>query len=160
MQIHLLRHGIAEEGRAGAPDSERALTGEGKKKLRDVLRAAKSAGVQPSLILTSPYRRAVETAELAAEMLEYKEELLKTKSLVPNANPDQVWDEIRVHKQEPEILLSSHEPLLGYLFAHLLGTPSLMVDIKKGALARIDMEQFGAQPRGVLRWLFGPKIVG
>ena len=37
VQIYLLRHGIAEEGGDGTPDSERAITQEGKKKLREVL---------------------------------------------------------------------------------------------------------------------------
>ena len=69
MQIYILRHGIAEDAGPGQSDSERALTSEGKKKLRNVLRAAHEAGVTPALILTSPLKRAVQTAELAAEIL-------------------------------------------------------------------------------------------
>ena len=44
MQIYLLRHGIAEDGKPGRPDSERALTEEGREKLRRVLKRARSAG--------------------------------------------------------------------------------------------------------------------
>ncbi len=43
MEIYILRHGIAEDGQAGQPDSERALTADGRKKLRTVLRVAASA---------------------------------------------------------------------------------------------------------------------
>ena len=83
MEIYILRHGIAEDGQAGQPDSERALTPDGRKKLRTVLRVAANAGVAPSLILTSPYKRALQTAQIAAEILDYKGELLRTKSLEP-----------------------------------------------------------------------------
>jgi phosphohistidine phosphatase len=158
MQIHLLRHGIAENAKPDQPDSERALTPEGRKKLREVLKAAKAAEVKPSLILTSPYRRALETAEVAASVLGYKQELLRTKALVPGGEPSGVWDEIRVHKGESEILLVGHEPLFSQLTAYLVDAPSLLIDFKKGALVRIDMEQFGARPRGILRWLVPPKF--
>ena len=79
MEIYILRHGVAEEPQTGQPDSERALTSDGRKKLRNVLRTAAAAGVAPSLILTSPYKRALQTAQLAAEILDYKGELLRTK---------------------------------------------------------------------------------
>src|SRR5579864_8126428 len=111
MEIYLFRHGIAEDGRAGEPDSDRSLTAEGKKKLRGVLHAVAEAGVQPSLILTSPYRRALQTAQLAAELLKYEGDLLHTRSLEPSSRPHAVWEEIRVHKDEPQILLVGHEPL-------------------------------------------------
>jgi phosphohistidine phosphatase len=158
MQIYLLRHAIAETARAGQPDSERALTPEGRRKLREVLKVARAAEVKPSLILTSPYRRAVETAEIAASVLDYKNDLLRTKALVPEGDPSGVWDEIRVHRDEAEVLLAGHEPLFSHLVAYLLDSPALVVDFKKGALARIDMDQFGARPRGILRWFLPPKV--
>src|SRR5271168_401188 len=120
MQLYILRHGIAEDGAAGQPDSERALTAEGKKRLRPVLRMAQKAGVSPSLILSSPYRRALETAELAAKVLHYKGEVLRSRTLTPSSSPTSVWDEIRVHKDEPQILLAGHEPLFSSLTAYLL----------------------------------------
>src|SRR5689334_1354041 len=105
MEIYLLRHGIAEDG---SPDSARALTGEGKEKLRRVL---KRSGARPTLIVASPYRRAVETAEIAAEVLEYAGEIERSETLTPNGSPEEVWEELRVRKDEAAILLASHEPL-------------------------------------------------
>jgi len=160
MEIYILRHGIAEDGGAGQPDSERALTPEGRKKLRNILRTAAKAGVSPSLILTSPYRRALETAQLAAEILEYKGELLRTRTLEPGGDPRAVWEEIRVHKDEPVLLLAGHEPLFGRLTAYLLGCPSLQIDFKKGALACVELDRFGAEPHGILRWMLTPKLAG
>ncbi len=71
MQVYLLRHGIAEDGGAGVDDASRALTPEGRKKLQQVLRAAVKAGVVPSLIVSSPLKRAVQTAAMAKSALGY-----------------------------------------------------------------------------------------
>jgi len=158
MKIYILRHGIAEDAQASQPDSERALTPEGKKKLRSVLRAAGAAGVSPSLILTSPYRRAVQTAEIAAEVLKYQGKLLETKTIEPSSQPRVVWDEIRVHKDETEILLCGHEPLFSSLTAYLLGSPGLQIDYKKGALVCVEIDHFPAEPHGVLKWMLTPKL--
>jgi len=158
MQIYLLRHGIAEDGKPGRPDSERALTGEGRDKLRLVLKVARAADVEPSLILSSPYRRAVETAEIAAEVLKYSETVLETRALVPEASPTEAWDEIRAHKTEASILLASHEPLMSSLAAILLGCPALQVDMKKAALMRIDCDRFPAEPHGLLKWMLTPGV--
>jgi phosphohistidine phosphatase len=158
MEIYILRHGIAEDGQAGQPDPERALTPEGKKKLRNVLRAAAKAGVAPSLILTSPYRRALQTAQAAAEVLNYNGELLRTKALEPGSDPRAVWEEIRVHKDEANILLAGHEPLFSRLTAYLLGCPNLQIDFKKGALACVELDRFLAEPQGILRWMLTPKL--
>jgi phosphohistidine phosphatase len=160
MEIYILRHGIAEDGQAGQADAERVLTVDGRKKLRNVLRTAAAAGIAPSLILTSPYRRAVQTAQLAAEILNYKGELLRTKALEPSSAPKSVWEEIRVHKDESRILLAGHEPLFSRLTAYLLNSGNLQIDFKKGALACIEVERFPAEPHGVLRWFLTPKLAG
>lgn len=153
-----MRHGIAEDSQSGQSDSERALTPDGKKKLRNVLRAAREAEVTPSLILTSPLKRAVQSAELAAEILDYRGDLLRTKALEPGAHPRMVWEEIRIHKDEAEILLSGHEPLFSTLTAFLLGCPDLQVEFKKGGMACVEIDRFGAEPHGVLKWMITPKL--
>ncbi len=158
MRIYVFRHGIAEVATAGMADADRALTPEGKKKLRKVLRAAKTAEVSPSVILTSPYRRAVETAAMAAEELGHEGELIHSDALIPGSSAEQVWDEIRIHRQAEEVLIAGHEPLLSRVIAYLLGVPSLQVDLKKGAIACVVVDRFTPQPRGVLCWLITPKL--
>jgi phosphohistidine phosphatase len=153
LQIYLLRHGIAENS---TPDSERALTAEGREKLRRVLARARAAGVVPSLILSSPYRRALETAEIAGEVLGYHGKVVKTRALTPDAAPFDVWEEIRQRGDEPAILLASHEPLMSSLAAFLLASPALLVDMKKAALLRVDCERIGPEPKGVLKWMLTP----
>ena len=95
---------------------------------------------------------------MAAEILDYKGELLRTKALEPGSAPKAVWDEIRVHKDEVQILLVGHEPLFSRLMAYLLGSPNLQVDFKKGAVACIELERFPPEPHGVLRWMLTSKL--
>ena len=158
MQIYLLRHGIAEDAGPGRPDSERALTDEGKEKLRQVLKRARAAGANPTMIISSPYRRAIETAGVAADVLGYKEEIVHTRALLPEASPHKTWDEIRAYKDEDAILLASHEPLTSSLVSFLLNSPALMVDMKKAALVRMDFERVTAQPQGILKWMLVPSL--
>ena len=160
MEIYLLRHAIAEDGRPGLKDSDRALTDQGREKLRRVLKRAKAADVNPSVMLSSPYRRAIETAEIAAESLGYRGKIVQTPALVPNAAPQQVWDEIRNRRDETAILLSSHEPLTSATLALLLANPALLVDMKKAGLARVDCDRFGPEPRATLKWFLTPAIAG
>ncbi|HLH20050.1 MAG TPA: phosphohistidine phosphatase SixA [Bryobacteraceae bacterium] len=155
MQIYLLRHGIAEDGRPGMPDSDRALTDEGKEKLRRVL---KRAPAKPSLILSSPYRRALETAEIAAEVLGYEGKVARTRRLTPDASPADLWEDLRERKDEESVLLAGHQPMMSSLAAFLLDSPALQIDMKKAALARIDCERLGPRPGGVLKWLLTPAV--
>ncbi|MBI5282035.1 MAG: phosphohistidine phosphatase SixA [Candidatus Solibacter usitatus] len=158
MEIYLLRHGIAEEGRAGMRDPERALTEEGKRRLRATLKRASEADATPSLILTSPYVRARQTAEIALKCLAAGAVVLETGALTPGSDPETAWDEIRLHRDHAQVLCSSHEPLCGLLAAFLLGAPQARMDFKKGAMARIDVDSAGPHPRGVLKWMLAPKL--
>jgi len=158
MQIYLLRHAIAEVAQAGQSDADRALTAEGKEKLRRVLRRAAAAGAQPSSIVSSPLRRAIETATVAAEALGYKGKIVEWRALLPEVSPYDVWEEIRRHSEEPAILLAGHQPQMSAMTACLLGTPALEVDMKKAALVRIDCERIAREPKGMLKWMLTPAV--
>lgn len=158
MQVYLLRHGIAEDGRDGISDAARGLTSEGRKKLQQVLQAAAKTDVKPSLIVTSPLKRAVQTAEIAKRILGYKQDLLQSNALVPGSTPEQAWAEIRAHRNEPALLLVGHNPLFTDLARCLLNSPHLEIDFKKGALMRVDIDRISSHPAGVLRWYLTPKM--
>jgi len=158
MEIYLFRHGIAEDAKAGRPDSSRALTDEGRKKTAEVVKTARRSGVAPSLIVSSPYVRAVETAEIARAGFAYPGEIILTEALVPHGRPENVWAELRDHRDEAAVLLAGHEPLLSQLAAYLLASPGLHVEMKKAALMRIDVQTLGPAPHGILRWLITPKL--
>jgi phosphohistidine phosphatase len=160
VELYVFRHGIAEDAPPGGKDADRALTDDGRKKVVDVVKAARRAGLAPSLIISSPYVRAVQTAKSAAEVLGYKGEIVSIDALVPHGTPEGVWKELRDYSEETAILLAGHEPLLSLLVAHLLAAPELRVEMKKAALVRIDVESFGPAPLGTLRWMITPKLAG
>jgi phosphohistidine phosphatase len=158
MELYLFRHGIAEDAPAGRSDSSRALTDAGRERSAAVAKMAREAGVAPSLIASSPYVRAVQTAEVAAKEFGYSGDLVRLPSLVPHGTPDAVWSDIRDLRDEGAVLLAGHEPLMGHLAAYLLNAPSLQVDMKKSAMVRIDLATLGVAPRGILRWMIIPKL--
>jgi phosphohistidine phosphatase len=156
MDIYVLRHGEAEETETGLADRDRKLTAKGKRDLKDVLKLARKAEVAPGLILSSPLRRAQETAAVAAEVLGCKQ-IVETRSLLPGASPEQVWKEICTDHKVDAILLAGHQPHLGSLIGLLLEA-AVMVDLKKGALVRIETHGKLGPPRGVLKWMITPKV--
>jgi phosphohistidine phosphatase len=162
MELYLFRHGIAEDTLPGSPDSDRELTDEGREKTAAVAKMARKTGVRPSLILTSPYLRARQTAKIAADEFGFDGHILNIESLIPTGTPEKVWQSIRDHADEAAILLAGHEPLLSQLVAWLLNAPSLRVEMKKATLVRIDVEAPRAgrvsPPHGVLRWMIVPKM--
>jgi len=158
MELYLFRHGIAEDAVAGRPDADRKLTDPGKKKVAEVVKAARRAGVEPSLIVSSPYVRAIETAQIAVDGFGYKGDIIRTETLVPHGHPEKVWNELRDYREEASILISGHEPLLSHLAAYLLASPALRIEMKKAALLRIDIGNVGAMPHGTLRWMITPKL--
>jgi phosphohistidine phosphatase len=160
MELYLFRHGIAEESHAGGSDAARELTDEGRKKTAAIAKMAGSSGVAPSLIVSSPYKRAIETADIAADQLKYRGTIVQSDALVPHSDPQAVWDTIRDHRDETAILLAGHEPLLSHVAAFLLGAPSLRLEMKKSCMIRIDVDSLRGAPHGVLRWMITPKLAG
>jgi phosphohistidine phosphatase len=157
MQIYILRHGIAEDAPPGQSDSARRLTSAGKQKLRRILTVARDAGVHPGVLLSSPYKRAMETAEIAHQILGLTERIIQTDVLTPAYTPERVWDEIRLHRDAEQIMLAGHEPQLSSLLQFLTGG---RVEMKKGALARVDTESLSSRPNGTLIWLLTAKLAG
>lgn len=156
MEIYVLRHGEAEERETGLADRDRKLTAKGKRDLKDVLKMARKAEVAPELILTSPLRRAQETAAIAAEILGCKD-VVETRNLLPGASPEQIWKEIGTDYKVEKILLAGHQPHLGSLIGLLLEA-AIMVDLKKGSLVRIETHGNLGPPRGVLKWMITAKV--
>jgi phosphohistidine phosphatase len=153
--IFILRHGKAEPRRSKATDAARKLTGKGRRDVRLVLERARNAGMRVELALTSPLRRAVESAAIAVETLDPAPRLIETSSLRPNQPVTKVWENL---PQTNTLLLVGHEPQLSRLVNFLLGAPGVRVHVKKGALVCIRLEQVAAPPRGTLEWMLTPRL--
>lgn len=152
MELYLLRHGIAEQRSLTGRDADRRLTAEGAAALEQTLARARAAGARPTLILCSPYVRAVETAEIAARTLGCAE-IVRSEALTPDAAPEALWEQVRLFSYEPAILLAAHEPLLSMAAAWMLGS-SRSDAFLPGGIVAIDFASAGPEPRGVIRWDF------
>ncbi len=156
MEIYLLRHGIAESRELEIPDASRRLTPKGVRGLRRVLEVAHKAGASPALILTSPLRRAQETAAIASEILQCSR-VRETKALLPEADPAALWKELSAIDDATSVLVAGHEPHLSSMLAFLLHAP-IHVDFKKGALIRVHMSHMHGTPNGILEWMLTPRL--
>jgi phosphohistidine phosphatase len=158
MELYLLRHGIAEDRAATGRDADRRLTEEGREKLRRVMERVYGAGVRPSLILSIQYRRALETAEIAARELGYEGKLGRTEALTPDSSPRAVWDLVREERHEAELLLVGHEPLLSATVAYLIGSTQAMMIFPPGALVRFAVDGLRPAPAGMLQWMLTAEL--
>ena len=94
MNLYFLRHAKAHpRGPKWRPDSKRPLTKEGEKKMVDVARGIKKLGIGFDLILTSPFERALRTAQIVVEVYKVRK-LFPTNNLASNADPQAIISEI------------------------------------------------------------------
>jgi phosphohistidine phosphatase len=157
MKLYILRHAIAEPGGPGIADSKRKLTEEGRVELQQALAGARKLKVRPDLILSSPYRRAWETAVLAAQALLGEGEVVEFRELTPEGTPAGVWAALKPHAAFDSLMVVGHQPLLGEFAAFVLNSPNLSINLKKSGLIRIDVEDVGgARSTAELRWLLTP----
>ena len=161
MRIYLVRHAIAEN--AGTSDYEddslRPLTEKGREKMKKIADALKTLGVEPDLIVSSPYKRASQTASVLAKSLKYKEEIAYSDSLVPMGKSDDMIGEINEKYSVDELMLVGHEPNLSTLASVLLaGTPDVSINFKKGGICCLSVDDLHYDRKAVLEWLITPKI--
>jgi len=157
MEIYILRHGIAVE--RGAPgykkDSERPLTKEGEEKMHQIAEAMLAMGLKFDLILSSPYVRAADTAQIAAS--HFDEGVTLTNSLVAGGSPLELIREIN-HAKVQRVLLVGHEPDLSSLISLLItGGTDAAIELKKGGLCKLTTEKLVFGQCATLNWLLTPK---
>jgi len=161
MKIHVLRHGIAvvRNDQDVENDSGRQLTPKGKRQLRQTAAAMKKMGLRFDLILSSPYLRAKQTAEIVAESLKLKKRLNFSDALVPDGSPKNLIRQLNEIKPAPEnVLLVGHEPYLSCLISLLTtGGMDLTIDFKKGGLCKLEIEKLSHDRCATLVWLLTPR---
>src|SRR5262245_58672519 len=139
-EIYILRHGIAVERGAGGytNDSERPLTAEGRKKMQRIAKTLCNLDLSFDLILSSPYVRARQTAEIVAQILKGEERLKLSDHVAADGDAEDLIAEVRkAHHSPASVLLVGHEPYLSELISVLLtGQPDLVLTLKKGCLSK------------------------
>jgi phosphohistidine phosphatase len=161
MNLYVLRHGIAvEPGMPGCEkDSERPLTPKGRHQLRQIAAAMKKMDLRFDLILSSPFLRAKQTAEIIAESLTRKKQLAFSDALTPDGNPKALIRQLTELKPLPEnILFVGHEPYLSQLIALLTaGETGVAIELKKGGLGKLEAEFLLYGRCAKLVWLLTPR---
>lgn len=161
MRLYILRHGRAGDRETWQGDDRlRPLTEDGKKRTVAAARGLAALGVRPDVILTSPYTRAAQTAELTAATLagvgagsdaadhEYQVgEVTEEPALAVGATLDRVAPALAERAGTGDVLLVGHEPDLSGIIGALIGGNhgGARVEMKKGACCRVDI------PAGALR---------
>jgi phosphohistidine phosphatase len=161
MNVFLLRHGIAvERGTPGfITDAARPLLPKGKKQLKKIARAMVEMDLEFDLILSSPFLRAKETAEIVAAKLKTRKQLKFSDALEPEKEPIHLIRSLQRLKPSFEtILLVGHEPFLSRLISLLTtGGPDFHLDLAKGGLCKLETERLQAGKCASLAWLLTPR---
>lgn len=162
MKIYLIRHSNAVD--PGTPgyedDSLRPLTEKGRDKMKKIASAIKGLDVKPDLIVSSPYVRARQTAEILAKVLKYKKDLAFNDALVPMGSTDDIVGEINEKYAVDELVLVGHEPCFSALIGALTArTPDLSINLKNGGVCCLSSDDLHAERKAVLEWLLTPKIL-
>jgi phosphohistidine phosphatase len=161
MQLYIVRHGIAvdRENPKCPPDVERYLTEEGVEKTRQVAKGVAALGVTADLLLSSPYIRATQTAQIFAAALDHaKQKIRRTDLLLPGADPALLFRELIKDKQYSSIFLFGHAPHLDDIIAMAVGTKHHITSLKKAGVALIELKRM-SPPIGQLVWLSTPKLL-
>ena len=160
-EIYILRHGIAvERGTRGyAKDSDRPLTTEGRKKMRRISRTLRKFELSFDLILSSPYVRARQTAEIVAKVLKAEKRLKFSEHLAAEGDAEELVEQLRrLYHSPASVLLVGHEPYLSQLISVLLtGEPDLALTLKKGGLCKLALQRLAYARCATLEWLVTPR---
>lgn len=162
MDIFLLRHGIAADWDSARfpDDSVRPLIPRGERKLRRICEAIQEMGLSFDVILSSPFLRARRSAEIAGEALGLGDVLRLNDELAPAGDASALIAHVNAMSPRPgKLLLVGHEPYLSRLISLLTtGEGNLAIELKKGGLARLEVQQHLAPGScAVLKWLLTPR---
>lgn len=161
MDLYVLRHGIAvERGTAGYDvDAERPLTADGKKKMRQIANAMKAMDLSFDLILSSPYVRAKQTAEIVAGVLMVEKNLELSLNLEPEGSFQHLVNELReCYATRRSVLLIGHEPQMSQAISiFLAGTDGVLIVMKKGGLCKLKINDLIPGRCAELDWFLTPR---
>ncbi len=161
MQLYIVRHGIAidRDDPKCPPDPERYLTEEGIAKTKQVAKGIAALGATADLLMTSPYVRAMQTAEIFAQALDYPvQKIRRTDLLLPGSEVSLFYRELAKDKQSSTVFCFGHAPQLDDLLAVGLGLKHHLTSLKKAGVALLELKRV-SPPSGQLVWLATPKLL-
>ncbi len=159
-ELCIMRHGIAEDRRAGLADAKRALTPEGREGMQKIAEGLAKTGFEPAWVVSSPYVRAAETARIVAGSFGPKVPFDFCDALEPSGSAEQLLAFLAGRSQHTRVLVVGHEPDLSALAARLTGAGrQANLTFKKGGCCLISFDEFPPQSAGRLVWWLTPKLL-
>jgi len=155
--VYFLRHASAGKSVADAKkDDLRALDEEGIEQCRFIGRILAALDTQVDVIISSPLKRATQTASIVANELGHEGKVQFDKALLNEADYNQFRQLLQRHHKADAVMVVGHNPSLSSFLSLAIsrrGTDEA-VDLKKGAVARVEVDSKMA----VLHWCITPKI--
>ena len=158
MILYLLRHASAGHHVANpAQDEKRPLDPQGIEQCTQMGRALNALDVHVDAVISSPLKRATQTASLVANEIGFDGKLQLTPALRPSAQIEAFRELLDKHAKLEAVLVVGHNPSLSQFLSLLIseGASDSSADLKKGAIARVDI----SGRMGILKWVLTPKIV-
>ena len=158
MIVYFLRHASAGQKRANKQhDDKRPLDKEGIEQCRYVGRVLYALDTHVDLILSSPLKRATQTAALVGNEIAYDQKIELAPALKPGANFQEFRDLLRSLKKLEAVMVVGHNPNFDQFVSLLVtnGADDAAVDMKKGSVARVEI----GPKRSVLQWMITPRVV-
>lgn len=158
-EIFVLRHGKAEDINEcqSRSDFDRKLTKEGKDKTAKLGQFLNKTDGDVDVVITSPYLRAKETAEIVVNSLDKKPELKIEDFLSAGVSVQEISRGILdKYSAKDKVLIVGHTPDLEIFIGKLIGAKN--ITLKKGALAKIVFKD-SIELKGELVWLVTSKVI-
>jgi len=158
MVIYFLRHANAGE-RLSNPrkDEQRALDKAGIEQCGYVGRALAALNVQVEVVISSPLKRAAQTASLVGNELSYEGKLQFEDALRPMASFADFRKLLDKYSKHESLMVVGHNPNLSEFLGRSMTEPGCeaAVELKKGAVAKVEMGRHAA----ALQWCLTPKVL-
>lgn len=162
MDLFILRHGEAgQRVSAGRGDFQRPLTAAGQKEVSDIATSLKDLGIKLDIVISSPLKRAHQTASIVAKTFKIEKKMQGWAELSPEGNRLDLYNKLLQLKQQSSVLVVGHEPYLSEMISEMIfeGNNGGRIDLKKTGLARIRIVSSTPKFQGELRWLLTPKLL-
>lgn len=143
MNLIIIRHGIAEDKSNPEKDFDRKLSKQGIKEAKLMGKFLKKIKIKTNLILTSPFIRAKQTAEVIADKWNLPaKKILVEDELKPDGNKINLLNKAQdLIKKEKTITLVGHQPYLGKLMSLLIFNSEFgEIPLEKGAVAIFNVK--------------------
>jgi phosphohistidine phosphatase len=159
VHLHFLRHAHAgDPAKWAAPDFDRPLSDRGRRQAEALGAHLAALGIEFDTIISSPLIRARQTAALVAESLAVTVAIDdRLAGIGGGLGIASLAGLLRDHDSPSRPILVGHDPDFSELVSRLVGAPA--IPIRKGTLARIDIELPIRAGTGILAWLVPPEVI-